>query len=849
MAHRNGGLSVATFSPDNSGIIAVQSSTNEVAKLSNGRRPSVGVVTTGSAIMIDTDELFTKNTISEIKGVQLRLRADADAKQEELRLMVGERYRDLLQASSSIISMARSSQHVRDTFEEMKDAILSQSEPPVPKRASVKGVDDTQLHLFQLLSAHLKLLLDAPEILWRLIERKKYFPAAWLFLLSRVVHRALVQEDEQEEDSWRNRGIDVLDQFPLVQRQWEVVSQFRTQIIHKATLSLREYKTTAESVCATLLTLHILDSRPLTETLVALLEQRSKAMRLLLQWKPKKIAEGSSGRRLSGILQNNLRRGHVKQVKEAVHALVDALFNTLNTARRIFQVNGSNQSLAILVLEHIQSGSTAHVDQDNPSAELFFTSQSLLSSLPSSTQFLLLPPNIKLYKPFVDLDSPTSFVSQVTLSQKLEEWYTKSLAAIQTSVTEWLASLESVRELWHIRLAVGGWVKDSGLLAQEVNVLQDLFDDLHGKRATDIWVTRLRTTEGLFRDSLQSVLETLQKDEDASEIGPLTSLFSLPPLPEHIIHGSNDPAFNEYKNALLKQITGRSAPLDGVLRVLELCVESLQQDIQHILSTDPRNPRALIERLQSIYQVDAEALCQSVVRLLVEVVQETSPSLHVLIFVDQLTTELGASSQFITTIGCEPSVLQEIRQKLDELHHQILQQWQEQTLSRIFDFGTSGTIPQLMSLCHSLYELGLVQRPSMGQALVTSTFNLFVTRALDEAGTQERTLSTADLSALKWIADCHGEACQGAMRQIQERLQEMGVEDGKPDSEMPAILLRSQTLLSPLLPLPPLPSKGGVKTSTLLPHGVPAAEQHYQPPFEVAKSTTRFSLLLVGGTT
>ena len=29
------------------------------------------------------------------------------------------------------------------------------------------------------------------------------------------------------------------EQFPLIQRQWETVSHFRTQIIHRATLSLR----------------------------------------------------------------------------------------------------------------------------------------------------------------------------------------------------------------------------------------------------------------------------------------------------------------------------------------------------------------------------------------------------------------------------------------------------------------------------------------------------------------------------------------------------------------------------------------------------------------------------------
>ncbi|KAG5220683.1 Conserved oligomeric Golgi complex [Salix suchowensis] len=82
-----------------------------------------------------------------------------------------------------------------------------------------------------------------PGALWRLIEKKQHFTAAWLFLLSRVVYRALVNDDEQDEDAWQHQGIDVLD------------------------------------ACAALLTLHLLDSKPLVETFNIFLAQRSRALR------------------------------------------------------------------------------------------------------------------------------------------------------------------------------------------------------------------------------------------------------------------------------------------------------------------------------------------------------------------------------------------------------------------------------------------------------------------------------------------------------------------------------------------------------------------------------------------
>ena len=55
----------------------------------------------------------------------------------------------------------------------------------------------------------MKLLLDAPEHLWRLIERKEYFRAAWLFLLAGVVHRALMHDDAEENVNWKDQGISV----------------------------------------------------------------------------------------------------------------------------------------------------------------------------------------------------------------------------------------------------------------------------------------------------------------------------------------------------------------------------------------------------------------------------------------------------------------------------------------------------------------------------------------------------------------------------------------------------------------------------------------------------------------
>ena len=61
----------------------------------------------------------------------------------------------------------------------------------------------------QSLAAHLKLLLDTPEHLWRFLERKRYMHGAWLFLLARVIHRSLMDESADEGRAWVDYGIHV----------------------------------------------------------------------------------------------------------------------------------------------------------------------------------------------------------------------------------------------------------------------------------------------------------------------------------------------------------------------------------------------------------------------------------------------------------------------------------------------------------------------------------------------------------------------------------------------------------------------------------------------------------------
>lgn len=134
-------------------------------------------------LSLNPDELFTRYTVSEVRAVQHRLRwifflrsviAYLFYVQSGCRCKAGgtsaygwvrifgherlwyyfewswkrrERYRDLLQASSSIISIAQSSRHVCEALEECRNAIISQNDLPLPPVTATENNVNGMLHL------------------------------------------------------------------------------------------------------------------------------------------------------------------------------------------------------------------------------------------------------------------------------------------------------------------------------------------------------------------------------------------------------------------------------------------------------------------------------------------------------------------------------------------------------------------------------------------------------------------------------------------------------------------------------------------------------------------------------
>ncbi|KAJ6575299.1 hypothetical protein B0H19DRAFT_933515 [Mycena capillaripes] len=898
MSRRPSALSFSLPAPLANGQVKVVQSPIAPEAPVPSRRPSVAKLP-GEISELDPDQLFTKYTVAEVKLAQQRLRADADAKQEELRLMVGERYRDLLQASTSIISIARSSKRVIEALEETKDAILAQDEPPMPQRTSSYGGvgGDAHLHTLQLLSAHLKLLLDAPEYLWRLIERKKYFTAAWLFLLARVVHRALVRDDEQDDETWSAQGLDVLEQFPLAQRQWEAVSQFRSQIIHKATLSLREYPTSAEDACAALLTLHLLDSRPLTETLSVFLSQRSKTLLAMLSREHPSHSplSPSFSRRANGHIPEKrpapqtARKTSVREVKEATQAALDAMVKTLTTSRSIFEQGESKQSMIGAVLEYIQSDSPGpDPSLKYLSSELQLTTQALLATLPSSTHFLLLPPSLRSYKPYVDLSSSSSLIEQAHFSRVLDEWFQTSNRSLKLAASKWFSDLYTVAEVWTLRASIRQWIDASGLKPGETATLKSIFDDAAQQRVLNIWKLALSDAEDAFQVQLAAATASLRNipREQRKNTSPVEFLFTAPPLPVFPGLGPVDSSFQKYKTSLRRQLLGRTSLLDSVLATLESCARSLQRDLSVVLGGNDEEARGVVEQLSEQYRPNAEALCTGVLDTLSSAEKEDADdselTIDSLVFVGHVADELGSASPFVSDIGGGAEVVQDFKKRTKALHDRIIDRWRTYTVSRIVSQhraafrAKSKTLPSdsapstpssdlvesLLALSSSVQELEFSRSRGRQNTEADKALRLFITEWVGDGWNKDGLQALCDIAFLRRLADLRTPGWEDVCHLLDSKAQQYreqvcfdsyfrittpianGWNDGAAD-----YLARTQTLFAALLPLQSsmrIMDSSADKFAPLLPFGSPALDQQFQPAVELAKASSRFGLLLVG---
>ncbi|NXC47712.1 COG1 protein, partial [Penelope pileata] len=356
--------------------------------------------------------LFEAHTAAELREAERRLRAGIEQKREELRQMVGERYRDLIEAADTIVEMRLSAERLLGAVRglQLGGAARPGPAPPAPPKAPEK--------LYRA-AAQLKLLLDIPERAWSAVEGGRFLPAARLHLLCRHLHTLL------QLDAPRARHSPVLARFPILLRHVAAASHCRSTILQESKALLKCQAVSDQAVAEALCAIMLLEDSSPRQALADFLLARKLAIQQLLN-----------------------QPHHGAGIKAQVCSLMELLTTTLYQAHALFYTMPEG----------------VPPDPALPCGLLFSTLESttgqnsagkggvLEDEVKLSSWFKYLPESVVEFQP--TLRTLAHPISQDYLRDTLQKWIAMCSEDIRAGVSSLLVYVKSLKGLAGIRDAV-----------------------------------------------------------------------------------------------------------------------------------------------------------------------------------------------------------------------------------------------------------------------------------------------------------------------------------------------------------------------------------------------------------
>ncbi|XP_058025893.1 conserved oligomeric Golgi complex subunit 1 isoform X1 [Ahaetulla prasina] len=406
------------------------------------------------------ESLFEKHTTAELRGVERQLRAGIEGKREELRQMVGERYRDLIEAADTIAEMRVSAEHLLEAVRGLQQRRARGRAAGLAASSQRETMCQPQ-EKFYCLAAQIQLLLQIPEKIWSAMESSQYLSATRLYLLCCHL-RGLLQLD-----SSGTHYSPILACFPILARQVAAASHFRSTILQESK-SLLKCRTVsdhavAEALCSAML---LEDSSPRQALADFLLARKSAIQQLLNQ------------------------PHHDAGIKAQICSLVELLVTTLYQAHALFynlpEGTPSDPSLPcgllFLTLGTITSQHSAGLSMLKDETKL-------------STSFKYLPSSVTEFQP--TLRTLAHPISQDCLRDTLQKWISMCNEDIKSGITDLLVYVKSLKGLARIRDAVWELLTSESMSQNWETVCHRLLD-----KPISFWEDLLHQ---LFLDRLQTL--------------------------------------------------------------------------------------------------------------------------------------------------------------------------------------------------------------------------------------------------------------------------------------------------------------------------------------------------------
>lgn len=270
-----------------------------------------------------------------------------------------------------------------------------------------------------------------------------------------------------------------------------------------------------------LISLLLLDSLSLGDTLSLLLAQRSKALLALVETTSrddlKSKTRNTAPYSIESAPESVTRRGRRKVVREVSGSLrksVQLLVDTLATCRDIYSTKAEDEQMQSRIHRFLVDMQLDATDSST------ITSTALISHLPSAPILTLyLPEQIKSYTPYLDTDNISLPANM--LETKLGVWFTSGLKVLDTRIADWVQGLISALEVDEVRRSVLDGSTLDVLAPKERGALKATVESRCVKRMGELWNLSLQKLRDVFAQGLDAALLALAKGGSQAEDGEL----------------------------------------------------------------------------------------------------------------------------------------------------------------------------------------------------------------------------------------------------------------------------------------------------------------------------------------
>ncbi|KYO30915.1 conserved oligomeric Golgi complex subunit 1 isoform X1 [Alligator mississippiensis] len=402
--------------------------------------------------------LFEAHTAVELRAVERRLRAGIEQKREELRQMVGERYRDLIEAADTIADMRLSADRLLSAV-----TGLQRGKPAGPARPC--PVAPASQETFYMLAAQIKLLLEVPERIWSAMEASHYLQATRLYLLCCHLHGLL------RLDASGSRYSPVLARFPILVRQVAAATHFRSTVLHESKTLLRSHAVSDQAVAEALCSVMLLEDSSPRQALADFLLARKSAVQQLLN-----------------------QPHHGAGIKAQVCSLVELLATTLYQAHALFYTLPEGAPPDPSLTCGLLFSTLETITGQHPAGK----GKVLNEEMKLGSWFKHLPRSIVEFQPALrTLAHP---ISQDYLRDTLQKWINMCNEDIKSGVSNLLVYVKTLKGLAGIRDAVWELLTSESLSQNWEAVCRRLLD-----KPVSFW-------EGLLQQLFLDRLQTLMKE-------------------------------------------------------------------------------------------------------------------------------------------------------------------------------------------------------------------------------------------------------------------------------------------------------------------------------------------------